>query len=276
VLFSLAGTGLILYAAHKVFIPINQVKRLARENPVETGFMTEYRNRLKAEGKPDSLVQIFIPLDSISPNLVNAVIASEDDAFYIHPGIDLNAIVAAYEYNRSQGKIVRGGSTLTQQLAKNLFLSKEKTFGRKYGELMYTGLLEAFLGKKRILELYLNYAEWGKNRFGCEAASQYYYKKSSRDLSVWEASRLTAVLAMPEKANPLNPNSTFVAKRVQVMADNLYIHGRLTDSQYTSLTGAPPPVKPFADSSAADSNGVSEPTDSARITIDSSGTAAPH
>jgi monofunctional biosynthetic peptidoglycan transglycosylase len=247
VAFAIAGT-IVLYKGYQfVMTPIREVKALQNNNPRQTLFMARYRETLLAH---DSLVQVFIPLDSISEHLKRAVIAAEDDGFYTHPGFDIAAILEAMEYNRINNSIKRGASTLTQQLAKNLFLTPERSFERKYKELMYTVLMEKFLGKKRIFELYLNYAQWGKTIFGCEAAARYYYKKSCTRLSRMEAVRLAAVLAKPEKVSPLNANSTFIPKRIAVIANNLYIHHLIDDSGYTALTGYPPPDKDSGDSEA--------------------------
>ena len=240
VVFSIAGT-LTLYAAyHFIIAPLSQVKALQDSNPIATAYMSRYRARL---GPHDALQQFFVPLDSISPELQHAVLAAEDDGFYTHPGFDIEAILAAVEYNRFQNEIKMGASTITQQLAKNLFLTNDKCFERKYKELFYALLLEKYLGKKRILELYLNYAQWGKIAFGCEAASRLYFKKSCGNLSQNEAALLAAVLAKPAKVSPTNPNSSFIEQRVAVIAVNLYLHHLIDDSGYMNLTGTPPPRK---------------------------------
>jgi monofunctional biosynthetic peptidoglycan transglycosylase len=244
VAFSIAGTIALYKAYDYIMTPVHEVKALLLTNPHETLYMVRYRESL---GATDTLSQVFVPLDSISESLKRAVIAAEDDGFYTHPGFDIAAMLEAMEYNRINNDIKRGASTLTQQLAKNLFLTPERSFERKYKELMYTVLMEKFLGKKRILELYLNYAQWGKTLFGCEAASRYYYKKSCRNLTRMEAARLAAVLAKPEKVSPLNLNSTFIPKRIAVIANNLFIHHLIDDSGYTALTGNPPPVKDTLD-----------------------------
>ena len=224
ILFSLIGTIALLMAPKTVLAPLLAVKKLQMENPKETVFMAVYRENLLKAGRTDTLFHHYVPLDSISPLLQEAVIAAEDDDFYLHPGFDVLAMVQAYEYNLTVRKIRRGASTLTQQLAKNLFLSSEKTFSRKYQELFYTLLMEHFLGKKRILELYLNYAQWGKTLFGVEAASQFYYKKPASQLTQQEAVRLAAVLAMPAKLSPLNPESRFLQQRMTMIWNNLYMH----------------------------------------------------
>jgi monofunctional glycosyltransferase len=257
VAFSLAGT-LALYASYQFVIsPIRQIKTLEYVNPKETAYMSRLRETL---GPRDTIVQYFVPLDSISPELQHAVLAAEDDGFYTHPGIDIEAMLSAMEYNRLQNSIKRGASTITQQLAKNLFLTNKKSFQRKYRELLYTVLMEKYLGKKRILELYLNYSQWGTCVFGCEAASKRYFKKSSKYLSRNEAARLAAVLAMPDKVSPLSVNSAFIGSRIAVIANNLYLHHFIDDSGYHDLTGTRPPGKDSLDS--LDTAGAAAPDSS--------------
>jgi len=137
-------------------------------------------------------------------------------------------------------------------MAKNLFLTDERTFDRKIKELLYAVLMERYLGKDRILELYMNYAQWGKNIFGCEAAAQFYYKKNAKKLSRSEAARLAAVLAKPSTVTPYG-KSIYMGKRLAVIAQNLYLHRSISDSDYFALTGAMPPVvKPDKDSAQQD------------------------
>jgi monofunctional glycosyltransferase len=247
--FSIAGTVCIYKAYQFVVAPVKEVTAFQTTNPKQTKFMEKCLKELKADTlTPDTLLQIFIPLDSISTNLIDAVLASEDDGFYLHPGIDVSAIMAAAEYNKNLGKNKHGASTITQQIAKNLFLSSDRTFDRKIKELLYSVLLERYLGKDRILELYMNYAQWGRNIFGCEAASQFYYKKSAKKLTRNEAARLAAVLAKPTALTPLATKSIFMSKRIAVIAQNLYLHHSIGDSDYYNMTGTLPPEKPDKDS----------------------------
>lgn len=244
VIFSLIGTVFFVAIFIMVAEPVIKVVMLEKHNPAKTSFMMQYQ--VQNGSINNSLLNthhVFIPIDSISPNLINAVLAAEDDGFYVHPGFDLNAMLNAYEYNRSNNKIKRGASTITQQLAKNLFLSSAKNYSRKYKELGYTLLLEHFLGKKRILELYLNYVQFGKNIFGCETAAQKYFKKSSKNLSIREASQLAAILASPNKLNPLNSESHFMRQRMAVIANNMYLHKKVNAQSYTDITGMPAPVE---------------------------------
>jgi monofunctional biosynthetic peptidoglycan transglycosylase len=208
-----------------------------------------------------------MPLDSISPALVKAVIAAEDDGFYVHPGFDLVAILNAYQYNREKNSLRHGASTLTQQMAKNLFVGGEREFSRKYAELFYAVLMEALLGKERILELYMNYAQWGPALFGCEAAAQHYFKKSCTVLSVDQAARLAAVLAKPMTLNPHFTQSPLLDKRIRVIGDNLYRRHLIDDSLYIHLTATDSMIRVMElkegdtsnrSSSGGDSNGKKE------------------
>jgi monofunctional glycosyltransferase len=246
VLFTLAATFLLVkgyyYFNDTLMKPINEVKALMTENPTESAYMSQYRQELRGKGENDSLTMKFVPLDSISKTLIYAVLAVEDDGFYNHPGISLDAIVEAIEYNKTAASNKQhGASTITQQLAKNLFLSPEKSFERKIKELGYTLLMEKYLGKDRILELYMNYAQWGKNIFGCEAAANIYYKKASMNLTLIESARMAACLSMPSKITPHHTKSVYMGKRVMIIANNMYQRKRLDDAGYLALTGVYPP-----------------------------------
>lgn len=172
--------------------------------------------------------QQWVPYAQISDQLKRAVITSEDDGFNAHDGVDWDALEKAWEKNnraeaqaarRSQGPSARpvnpkvvGGSTITQQLAKNLFLSGERTLLRKAQELVLTVFLEALLDKRRILEIYLNHVEWGEGVFGAEAAAQHYYRKSAARLGPAEAARLAVMLPRPRYFEKM-PNSAYVSGR---------------------------------------------------------------
>jgi len=246
VAFTLVATFLLFkgyrYFNDTLMKPVNEVKALITENPAESAYMSQCRQEMRDRGENDSLIQRFVPLDSISRTMIYAVLAAEDDAFYNHPGFSLDAIAEAIEYNKTASpKRQHGASTLTQQLAKNLFLTPEKSFERKIKELGYTLLMEKYLGKDRILELYLNYAQWGKNVFGCEAAAKIYFKKSSINLTITESARMAACLSMPTKITPLHTKSVYMGKRVMFIANNLYRRKRLDDAGYLALTGVHPP-----------------------------------
>jgi monofunctional biosynthetic peptidoglycan transglycosylase len=169
-----------------------------------------------ADGKKPSITKDWVSLKDISPNLVLAVIASEDNNFESHYGVDFKAIEKAKKLN-ARGKKIRGASTITQQTAKNTFLWPARTYIRKGLELYFTGLIELFWGKKRIMEVYLNVIEMGNGIYGAEAASQYYFHKSVKNLTRDEAAGLAAVLPNPRKWRPDRPTSYIVRIKSRIL-----------------------------------------------------------
>jgi monofunctional biosynthetic peptidoglycan transglycosylase len=166
-------------------------------NPSSSAFMDD-RLAVIQETKPDAELKYkWVDYSKISNNLKRAVIASEDSKFKQHDGFDWEGIEKAYEKNIKKGKIVAGGSTISQQLAKNLFLSSKRTPWRKAEEVIITVMLEKMLTKRRILEIYLNVIEWGNGIFGAEAASRHYFKTSAGSLSKQQAAKLAAMVPNP-------------------------------------------------------------------------------
>ena len=219
VLFSIVGTVFVIKAHSYIFGAIDDVHAMRKSEPQMSKFMLDL-----VDSNPK--VQIkhrFVPLDSISKKLQHAVIAVEDPSFYYHPGIDIRSIVTAVDANVTSGKLRYGGSTITQQLAKNLFLTGERTWERKVRELGYAFLMEYDLGKKRILELYLNYAQWGKDIFGCEAASETYYGVHCSQLDSTQALNLAAMLVAPCKYKPESEDSTMVRRRSVIHQNIRYV-----------------------------------------------------
>ncbi len=166
-------------------------------NPSASAFMTEQLARLQEDDPEAELRHKWVPYERISTNLKRALIASEDAKFVDHEGFDWDGIEAAFEKNMKQGRIVAGGSTISQQLAKNLFLSGRKTPWRKLEEAMITVMLEAVMDKRRIFEIYLNVIEWGNGVFGAEAAARYYYRTPASRLSAGQAAKLAAMVPNP-------------------------------------------------------------------------------
>ncbi|PYD86346.1 monofunctional biosynthetic peptidoglycan transglycosylase [Pseudomonas syringae pv. pisi] len=166
-------------------------------NPGSTSFMREQLSQLREKNPDATLKHQWVPYERISRNLKRAVVASEDANFSQHYGVDLEGIERAYERNQRRDKVVGGGSTITQQLAKNLFLSGSRSFVRKGQELVIAFMLETVMSKERILELYLNVVEFGRGVFGAEAAARYYYKTSAANLSPAQAARLAVMLPNP-------------------------------------------------------------------------------
>jgi len=166
-------------------------------NPSASAFMADRLTILQDKNPKAELKHQWVPYAKISNHLKRAVIASEDAKFVDHEGFDWDGIQKAYEKNIKKGKIVAGGSTISQQLAKNLFLSGKRTPWRKLEEVTITVMLETVMDKKRILEIYLNVIEWGNGVFGAEAAARYYYRTSAAQLSVEQAARLAAMVPNP-------------------------------------------------------------------------------
>ena len=166
-------------------------------NPSSSAFMSEQRELLYVKEPTLRLRHQWLAYEQISEHLKRAVIAAEDANFSDHDGVDWEAIERAYEQNLKKGKVIRGGSTITMQLAKNLFLSGSRSYLRKAQELVITYMLEFAMSKDRILELYLNLAEWGVGVFGCEAAAQHYYGITAAKLAPLQSARLAAMLPRP-------------------------------------------------------------------------------
>jgi monofunctional biosynthetic peptidoglycan transglycosylase len=186
--------------------------------PPQSAFM----RKLQEKNPELEIKQTFVELDSISIYLQRAVIAAEDAGFYFHPGFDVRAIAEALDANQKRNKTVFGGSTITQQVAKNMFLSPERSWERKFREFAYALLMEKYLGKDKILELYLNYAQWGQDIFGCQEAARHYYKKSCANLTVDQAVNLAAMLASPSKRNPESRESRFMQERRNMIYRNMF------------------------------------------------------
>lgn len=181
-------------------------------NPTVTALMEARQIQAKAKGRTIERHWTWVPLSRISPSLRQAVVEGEDASFFTHEGFDWEGIKDAALHNFEAGKLKRGGSTITQQLAKNLYLSSERSLLRKAREALITRSLEQHLTKERILELYLNVAEWGHDVYGAEAAARHHFKKSSRDLTADEAAWLAAILPAPRRYDPIR-KTTFLARR---------------------------------------------------------------
>lgn len=190
------------------------VAALGKTNPKKTAFM-EYREKeWQREGKKKKIKQRWVSLSQISPYVVKAVIIAEDDKFWKHEGFDFEAMQKAVEKDIRKGNFKVGGSTISQQLAKNLYLSPSKNPIRKVKEAILTWRIENHLLKKRIIEIYLNVAEWGDGVFGIEMAARTHYGKSAAALNAQEAARLAAVLPNPKKFNPTG-TSRYVTGRAE-------------------------------------------------------------
>ncbi|HUL23517.1 MAG TPA: monofunctional biosynthetic peptidoglycan transglycosylase [Thermodesulfobacteriota bacterium] len=199
--FGILSFLLILFAtAYLLWMP--NLSKLKKENPKKTALM-EYREKKSREkGRTYKIDRIWVPYSKISLYLIKTVLIAEDDKFWNHEGFDYKAIQKAIEKDLKAKKFKFGGSTITQQLARNLFLSPEKSLTRKISEAVITWRMEKALSKRRILELYLNVAEWGEGIFGAEAASRHYFGKPSSEVNAEEAARLASILPNPRRYSP--------------------------------------------------------------------------
>jgi monofunctional biosynthetic peptidoglycan transglycosylase len=180
----------------------SEVRALESRNPGKTRLMLQREEEWRARKRPGRGRQSWVPLSAVSRHLIHAVLASEDQKFFGHEGVDWSAIGDSIEKNVEKGRFARGGSTITQQLAKNLYFGTQKTPIRKLRELVVTQWLESDLSKTRILALYLNVIEWGDFVYGCEAAAQRWYGKPAAALNETEAAGLAAMIPNPRRLNP--------------------------------------------------------------------------
>ncbi|RTL58220.1 MAG: monofunctional biosynthetic peptidoglycan transglycosylase [Rhodocyclaceae bacterium] len=185
-------------------------------NPGTTAFMAHRLEELREKDPKAQLKHTWVPYEKISAHLKQAVIASEDDKFVDHEGFDWEGMQKAIEKNQKKGKVVAGGSTISQQLAKNLLLSADKTPWRKAQEAIITLELEMLWDKRRILEVYLNSVEWGEGIFGAEAAAKRYYGTTAAALGPEQAARLAVMLPAPRRFEK-NPYSPFLNARTELV-----------------------------------------------------------
>ena len=217
------------------YLTFPNVAGLAKINPRSTAFI-DARSReaarplgtpisppkmapaVDAKGRLVKQFWIWVPLSRISRDLQRAVIVAEDATFYHHHGFDWEGMRGAATRNWDRGELRRGGSTITQQLAKNLYLTPEKNLLRKIHEAAITRALEERLTKKRILELYLNVVEWGKGVYGAEAAARHHFDKSAQDLGPEEAALLAAILPSPRRYDPLRVTPYLFRRQQQILS----------------------------------------------------------
>ncbi len=185
-------------------------------NPTSTSFMRQQLSELQKKNPNAKLKHQWVPYERISNNLKRAVIASEDSNFSEHEGVDWDALMKAYEKNTKKRKVVSGGSTITQQLAKNLFLSGSRSYIRKGQELIITYMLEFLMDKERIFEIYLNVVEFGVGVFGAEAAARHHFKTSAANLNAVQAARLAVMLPRPRYYDK-HRGSAYLAQRTNVI-----------------------------------------------------------
>ena len=215
---------------------IFQVLFCAVFNPPLTPLMVKrFFQQVKDPERVVRFERDYVSLDEISPNLVNAVVVSEDGLYMYHHGFDIRQMKMAYVEGK-KGRRHRGGSTISQQTAKNCFLTHKHSMLRKGVEAYYTSLIELVWGKKRIMECYLNIIEFGDGIYGCEAASQHYFGHSASKLSKREAALLAVCLPTPLKSNPGHP-SRYLNRQSSIIQGRMNTYGRINlDAKREDLT----------------------------------------
>ena len=201
-----------------VYLTLPDVRVLARTNPTSTAFMELRARQADEEGRKLRHVHRWVPYSRISQNLKRAVLVAEDDAFWDHEGVDIDQIRRSIEINLERGAAVRGASTLTQQLAKNLYLSPSRNPLRKLRELIIARRLEAELSKARIFEIYLNVIEWGDGIWGAEAAARTYFGVPASALNASQAALLAGAIINPRLLNPAKPTQRLLRRQRMLLA----------------------------------------------------------
>jgi monofunctional biosynthetic peptidoglycan transglycosylase len=215
VMAAAAGAGFALMAY--LYLTLPDVRPLRTRNPTTTAFMELRANEARANGREPRSIQRWVRYREISSDLKRAVLAAEDSAFWQHEGVDLDQLQESLELDWARGQMLRGGSTITQQLAKNLYLSPAKNPLRKWREWIIARRLEAELKKARILELYLNVIEWGDGVYGAEAAARTYFHLPASALGPSESALLAAAIINPRVLNPAHPGARLLRRQQLIL-----------------------------------------------------------
>ena len=212
-----AGPAIGLAVLGYAYVTLPDVRPLRFANPPTSAFIDLRAREARARGDMPRRRQIWIGYRSMSRDLIRAVLVAEDDAFWQHDGVDMNQLQESLQIDWTRGRFVRGGSTITQQLAKNLYLSPSRDPIRKLRELIIARRLEVELPKTRILEIYLNIIEWGDGVYGAEAASQMYFQKHAAELTPQQAALLAAAIVNPRAMNPQRPTARLVRRQQLIL-----------------------------------------------------------
>ena len=222
----LAGAGLLTLAVAFLRAQTFDVAALASGVPARTALMRQREREAARDGRPYAERRRWVPYASLSPHLRHAVLIAEDDAFFSHDGLDWNEIRESARRDWEAKRIVRGGSTITQQLAKNLWLGTSRSPLRKFEEVLLARRLEQTLGKRRIFELYLNVIEWGDGVYGADAAARRWFGTTASNLSPEQSVRLAAVIINPRRYSPTEP-SRRIQNRIRLITSRLRRRGQL-------------------------------------------------
>ena len=238
---ALATPAVAFLSVSYLYLSLPDVRELAHRNPPTTAFIELRAEEARAEGKKPRRAQQWVRYERISNNLRRAVLVAEDSAFWQHDGVDVEQLKESIEQSLERGKQLRGGSTITQQLAKNLYLSPSRNPVRKLRELLITRKLEASLTKRRILELYLNVIEWGDGIYGAEAAARAYFSKSAAGLTAPEAALMAGAIINPRVHSPARPTAR-LRRRQQIILQRM--GGVTPPAEAPSAPEVPPPLIP--------------------------------
>ncbi|HKQ58418.1 MAG TPA: monofunctional biosynthetic peptidoglycan transglycosylase [Candidatus Eisenbacteria bacterium] len=235
------GIGIVVawVAVSGIAATLPDVSSLERRAPERTALMRQRAREAEKQGRRAGLDQRWVSYERISPLLRRAVLIAEDDAFFSHDGLDWHEIRASAKANWRARRVVRGGSTITQQLAKNLYLGDARTLTRKIKEVLLAGRIERALSKRRIFELYLNLIEWGDGVYGIEAAAQRHFGVSSSQLDARQSALLAAVIINPRRYDPVRP-ARRIEKRSRMILGRMWRRGFLTEADYRTAVGLPP------------------------------------
>jgi monofunctional biosynthetic peptidoglycan transglycosylase len=256
----LGGLALAFGYLVYVYASLPDVRPLAKTNPPVTAFMELRAQEAVARGERPRRLQQWVAYSRLSPHLKRAVLVAEDAAFWQHEGVDYDELQKSIELNLARGELARGGSTITQQLAKNLYLSPSRNPVRKFRELLIARRLEAELTKARIFELYLNVIEWGDGIYGAEAAARTYFHTSGAAIGPSEAALLAGSIINPRVLDPANPNARLRARQRLILrrmgdaapppapAPEPTAHGTADPAPDVQMSGAsnPEPLEPDA------------------------------
>jgi monofunctional biosynthetic peptidoglycan transglycosylase len=255
--------------------PRREVRALVRHNPGKTAVMRQREAEARKAGRRLATRQTYVPLARVSRNLIGAVVVAEDGRFFGHDGVDWEALKESVETNVRRGRFARGGSTITLQLAKNLFFTTRKSVTRKLREFLVARWLEEDLSKRRILELYLNVIEWGDGVYGCEAAAQRYYGKPASALGPEEAAGLAAMIPNPRRLNPLASPARHARRQKRVLW--LMARAGYVKREVSNLGTEPPadPVEAEEDEGGADPSAEPSPGDADDIPLPPGTPASP-
>ncbi len=207
------GFACLIYA----YLTLPDIRPLVTTNPSTTAFMEIRADEARASGKPPRRLQRWVSYSHISTYLKRAVVMTEDDAFWQHQGVDFVQMRQSIELDWARGELLRGASTITQQLAKNLYLSPSRNPIRKLRELIIARRLEATLKKTRILELYLNVIEWGDGIWGAEAAARTYFSQPAADLGPEDSALLAGAIVNPRVLNPAHPTARLLRRQQLIL-----------------------------------------------------------